>query len=182
MAFATYEIYNLLAEKVIATLAADTVLASGGALEVKLWEQEFRDDAASFSDNELPAVSAAVVHSGGEVVEWKSGWHTAEFTAQILVTAAGNFSSAGTYATPDAASIKARQIANRIERLCRQQNVLSKQFTAAPDALEGGIAKTLKVLSVTTTAFGGEVEGTNILRGAALIVVEFSVNFNPVID
>jgi hypothetical protein len=182
MAFTTDDVYNILAEKVIATLAADAKLGSGGALVVATWEQGFRENAASFNDNELPAVSVQVGPVGEELVEHKSGWHSKEFAASILATTAGKFNTAGTYATPDAAEVEALQYAARIERVLWQQNDYSKQLTAAPDATEGGITKSLKIVGVTTEAGAGEVEGTNILRGYVFVLFAFTINFTPVLD
>ena len=56
-AFQSDDYYNVIAEHVLETLQADSKLADAGALDVKTWEQELREDAGDFNSNELPAVS-----------------------------------------------------------------------------------------------------------------------------
>ena len=59
-AFSSDDTYNVIAEHVIEALQADAKLGSGGALAIKKWEQELRESAGDYNENELPAVAVTV--------------------------------------------------------------------------------------------------------------------------
>ena len=104
---------NVVADHIIQTLQADPELASGGSLEIKKWEQEIREDAASFNDIDLPAVSAAAAETH-ETLDGFGGRMSVEFPCQVIVTTAGG--------TEIDVAQEAKRIGSRVVRAVRQQD------------------------------------------------------------
>ena len=86
-AFNSDDTYNVIAEHVIESLQADARLGTGGALAIKKWEQELREDAGVYNVNELPAVAVTVDLSGQ--AEASTGQDRATYMALVLVCVTG---------------------------------------------------------------------------------------------
>ena len=62
--YETDDTFNVIEEHIKQALQADTKFASGGALEIKTFEEEHREDVGTYGEHELPAISIEVNISG----------------------------------------------------------------------------------------------------------------------
>ena len=162
---------NVVADHIIQTLTLDAELGSGGSLEIKNWEQEIREDAASFSDYELPAVSATTTGTAEEL-EGFGGRMTVEFQCAVVVTTAGGKEA-------DVAQ-EAKRIGSRVVRAVRQQEMPAKEFAGLPADLEGAIAGDLQVSEPRMVADSGTVNSN--LRGSAVITFNITIEIIMPVD
>jgi hypothetical protein len=169
--FQTDDYYNVVAEHVLEALQADAKLGTSGALEVKTWEQELREDAGDFNANELPAVSVTCDLSGVEV----TGTHSIrkQFSVTIWVVTDG--------ARMQVAAQTVKAYAARIERCMNQQDAESKQLSDVTTDLLESDGGSVQVAPVGTVIGGGPVEG-NHLRGVAVLSYAVSIDFTVTID
>lgn len=170
-AFQTDDYYNVVAEHVIEALQADTKLADAGALDVKTWEQELRDDAGSFNANELPAISVTCDLSSVEVTGTQEIRKLFAVTVWVVTDGARQQNAAQ--------AVKA--YAARVERVMNQQDAESKQLSDVTTDLLESIAGSVQVAPVGTAIGGGPVEG-NRLRGVAVLSFAVSIDFTVTID
>ncbi len=168
MSFDTDDTYNVIAAHVILALQADTKLGSGGTtLKVKTWEQELREDAGEYNDNELPAVAVTVNLSGQEVVTIGDRLEDGFIALIMVYTAGGQLRTAIQYV---------KRIAARIERVMQQQHLPLKQLSSLPSALAGGEPGSVEVAIQGTQVGGGDVDSKP--RGVAAISVGIKVEIN----
>ena len=171
-AFSTWDYYNVIPEHFIEALQTDSVIGSGGADEVKTWEQERREDPSEYNDHELPAVAVEVTSTSQEVGEL-SGHCVLSVGVLVLVTT-GGFSDRQTVMQT------AKRIQVRIERNLRQQNRTAKQISDLPTDIEGAVANGIKIRTIATESDGGAIN--NVMRGVAGIASEITIDFTPTID
>ena len=170
-AFVTDDYYNVLAEHVLEALQADVKLADAGALDVKTWEQELREDAGEFNSNELPSVSVAVDLSTVEVTGTQQIRRQFAVTIWVVTDGARQKNAAQT--------VKA--YAARIERAMNQQDAESKQLSDVTADMLEAISGSVQVAPVGTAIGGGPVDG-NRLRGVAVMSFAVSIDFTVTID
>ena len=166
-AFSNDDTYNVVAEHVIEALQLDTKLGSGGALEIKLWEQELREDAASYNDNELPAIAVAVRIGGEDVISIGDRLEDGFIATIMTITGGGRLREIVQ---------EAKRIAARVERVMRQQHLPDKQLNDLPADLDGGVTGSVEVSNPSTEADGGEVDDS--LRGVAVTTVSIAVEID----
>ena len=170
-AFQTDDYYNVIAEHVLETLQADAKLADLGALDVKTWEQELREDAGQFNANELPAVSVTCDLSSQDEAAIAEDRRVYAVTIWVVTDGARMQNAAQT--------VKA--YAARIERVMQQQHAVSKQLTDVTTDLLDSVAGSVTVTSLGTAIGGGPVEG-NRLRGVAVMSFAVNIDFPITID
>ena len=138
------DLYNIAAEFVIKALKEDTAMGSGGSYEVNTWEQEHREDYASYFDYQLPAVSAEAILSS-QTVEQISGEIQVGILGTVVVTREAR----------DLPTLKSdlAEHSTRIERMLTQQNLPTRQMARMPEVISGADGGTLavNVLDVETT-------------------------------
>lgn len=169
-AFSTDDYYNVLAEHVIEALQADTKLDDAGALDVALWELEFREHAGLYNANELPVV-AVTVDGAGESTE-QIGSIRRSYEVSIWVVTDGG--------RKDETEKTVKAFAARIERVMGQQGDPTKQLADVPTDLLEAQAGSVIVTHTSTEIGGGAVEGN--LRGAAVLGFGVTVDFTLVFD
>tara|TARA_Y100000310_G_scaffold297406_1_gene330387 strand:+ start:2371 stop:2904 length:534 start_codon:yes stop_codon:yes gene_type:complete len=167
-AFNSDDTFNVIEEHIKQTLAADTKFAAGGTLEIKTFEQEHREDASSYGENELPAISIEVgVQSQeevaiGDLVEY-------QYLAHILIVTTGG-------QTQKLLQTELKYYAARATRILQQQHYPTKQLTSIADDLDGADAQGTKVVVQSATVNVGATErNPNVLRGLAEIFAVVSV-------
>ena len=168
-AFNSWDVYNVLPEHWIEVLRGDAVLGSGGALEVKTWEDYIRENVGEYNDNELPAIGVHVYHGDQEFLPL-SKWRQVQYIAVVYCTTRG-------YADINLALREARQIAVRVERVAVQQSRPNKQIGDVTDDLEGGLVDSIKVRGAATSS--DAVELATQTRGAAEVLIGFGVDYTP---
>tara|TARA_R110000824_G_scaffold152470_1_gene323702 strand:+ start:22850 stop:23368 length:519 start_codon:yes stop_codon:yes gene_type:complete len=170
-AFQSDDYYNVIAEHVLETLQADSKLADAGALDVKTWEQELREDAGDFNSNELPAVSVTCDLSSVEDTGTQQFRRHFAVTVWIVTDGARMQNAAQTV----------KSFAARVERSMNQQEAETKQLSDVTADLLESISGSVQVTPVGTVIGGGPVEGNN-LRGVAVLSFAVAVDFTVVID
>jgi len=169
-AFQTDDYYNVIAEHVIETLKLDAKLADSGALDVKLWEQEFREDAGEYNTNELPAV--AVTCDLSQQAEASVAEDRRVYVVTVWVITDGGRK------TNVEKSVKA--YAARIERVMQQQHAGSKQLNDVTTDLLESVAGSVVVTPLGSAIGGGPVGES--LRGVAVLTFGVSIDFTITID
>lgn len=174
-AFDNDDTYNVIAEHVLEALQADAKLGTDGDLEIATWEQELREHAGMYNDNELPAV-AATIHLGSQEVVTLGDRLENGFGGLIMVYTTGG-------QLRDTVQL-AKRIAARIERVMQQQHLPDKQLSDLPTDLDGGEPGSVVVAIQGTQIGGGNVpigetedDGT-VLRGVAAINIGINVEIN----
>ena len=170
-AFQTDDNYNVVAEHVIEALQADTKLAAAGPLEIKTWEQEFRDSAAAFNANELPAVAVSCDLSGQDEASTEEDRRL--YVATVWVVTGGE------RLKNMLQTVKA--YAARIERVMQQQHADTKQLSDVTTDLLEAVGGSV-VVTILSTAIGGGAVENNPLRGVAVMTFGVSIDFTITID
>jgi hypothetical protein len=165
--FNSDDTFNVIEDHIKQTLEADTKFASGGALEIKTFEQEHRDDIASYVSNQLPAISIEVAVQTledvaiGDLVEYGYLAH------MLLITEGGQ--------TIALAKQDAKYYAARAVRVLQQQHYPDKQLTDLPSDLDGGEAGAVRVIVTSATVDVDSERNPNALRGLAEIFAVVTV-------
>ena len=158
---------NVIEDHLIQALQADAKLGASGALEIKTWEQEHRDDISSYMENQLPAVSVEVgIQPPQDITIGDHVEYTYPATL-LLVMTGGNLST-------QRKDLKYRLA--RIVRVLQQQHYPSKQLVSLPDDLDGADPQGVQVVVESVFAAMGESErNPNVLRGFAEIAARVHV-------
>lgn len=170
-AFESDDYLNVAADHIIQTLQLDAELGGGGSLEIKKWEPEIREDAGSFNDIDLPAVSAACFGVAEELTGF-GGRMRSTFQCSVIVTTAGG-DETGT-------AQEAKRIAMRVARLLRQQQGPNKEYVGLPADLEGAIAGDLETSDPAVAA--GSATVRDRLRGSAVITFNITLEIIMPVD
>ena len=162
--------FNVIEDHIQQTLAADTKFASGGSLEINLFEEEHREDVATYTETQLPAISIEVNISGTPTDPTADQAEYA-YLASIIITVGGG----------EVAQLRERSkyFGARAVRILQQQHDPDEQLKNLPADLDGGEIGAVIVLVQSVEVFVGEVgNNTNVLRGQVLIFAVVSVTFN----
>ncbi len=159
--------YNVIAEHVIEALQADSKLGSGGALAIKKWEQELREDAGDYNENELPAIAVTVDLS--EQDEVRVDQDRTVFLALIMI-----YTSGGRAIT---VRKNIKYYAARVERVMQQQHYTSKQLSSVTADLADAQAGSVIVEKRDTALVSGSIEEAGGLRGIAALTFAISIDF-----
>ena len=166
-AFNSDDIYNVIAEHIIEALQADSKLGTGGTLSIKKWEQELREDAGDYNENELPAVAITVDLS--EQDEQTNDQDRVVYLALIMVYIQG-----GRLITT-AKNIK--YYAARVERVMQQQHYTAKQLSDVTADLVDAQAGSVVVTKRDTAIGSGAIGDSQSLRGVAALSFAVSIDF-----
>jgi hypothetical protein len=170
-AFQTDDYYNVIAEHVIEALQADAKLTDSGTLDVKVWEQEFREDAGEYNANELPAVAVSCDLSSQDEANTQTDRRLYAVTVWVITK--------GSRLQNATQEVKA--YAARIERCMQQQHATAKQLSDVTTDLLEAVSGSVVVQSLGTAIGGGAVEDST-LRGVAVLTFGVSIDFNLTID
>lgn len=169
-AFQTDDYYNVIAEHVIEALKLDAKLTDSGALDVKMWEQEFREHAGEYNTNELPAVAVSCDLSSHDEASLAEDRRVFVVTVWVVTD--------GGRKTNVEKSVKA--LAARIERAMQQQHAGTKQLNDVTTDLLDSVGGSVVVAPLGTAIGGGPVGET--LRGVAVLTFGVSIDFTIIID
>ena len=166
-AFNSDDTYNVIAEHVIEALQADAKFGSGGALAIKKWEQELRESAGDYNENELPAVAVTVDLSTQD--EIRQDQDRTVYMALVMLYAAG-----GRLLTVQK---NVKYYAARIERVMQQQYYTAKQLASVTADLADAVSGSVVVEKVTTEIGAGAFGESQTPRGVAALGFAISIDF-----
>lgn len=161
--------FNVIEEHIQQALVADSKLAAAGALEIKLWEEEHREDVGTYAEHQLPACSIEVGISGTPTIE-TLGQLEYPYLAHIVVVAGGGNST----------QVKktAKYYAARFVRVLQQQHRSSLQLAGLPADLSGAETGGVQVVVQSAQVLVGATErNLNVLRGLVEIFALVSVAY-----
>lgn len=159
------DIYMVLADKINQTLALETIFASGGDLEIKTFEEELREDAGEYGENELPAIATACDLADRD--EENIAQDVIYFTALVMCYTKG--------ARLQNAKKEAKRIAANVERSMEQQSQSDKQLTTATADMDNAQAGSVTVERVSAAIAAGEIESS--MRGVAALAFRIGIVF-----
>jgi hypothetical protein len=163
----SWDVYNVTATHILTTLQGDAELGAGGSLEIVTWEQELRESADAYQDNELPAVAVSVDFSGEELVTIGDRMEFGYLATVMVTTTSGQLQDM---------MEQAKQIAARAERVLRQQHLPILQLSDLPADIDGADPGSVMV-AIQSTQFGGGLVA-NKLRGAGVILAGIAIDID----
>lgn len=163
--YSSDDIYMVLADHINQTIVAETIFASGGALEIKTSEEELRADAGEYGLNELPAIAVACDLSDAD--EENIAQDIVYFTALVMIYTKG--------ARLQNAKKEAKRYAANIERVMEQQGQSDKQLTTVTGDMDNAQSGSVTVERVASAIAAAEVEAS--MRGVAAMAFRVGIVF-----
>jgi|TARA_Y100000310_G_scaffold331632_1_gene405562 hypothetical protein len=166
---------NVVEEHATHALQADGDLGTSGALEIQTWDEELREDAAQYTDQQLPAI---VVNCQSMVPDFDA--EEEGVPDGISITFPIQVWWIGTAADRQRRVLKAKESLARIVRVLMQQHLTSKQLQLStgeklPASLEWGVGGSVTVRVTGADFDDGEVSSQ--FRAVGLVEADITISF-----
>lgn len=168
--YASDNTFNVIEDHVIRALQGDADLGTGGALQVATWEQELRDHAGEYRENELPVIAVTCLGLGGQDLTTVPNGLEIDFPVVVWVVS--------TAAAKIRRTQKIKEFAARVVRVLLQQHLTTQQLDNLPAALEWAESGSVTVRLAEVGFEAGTVERQgNVFRAVAAVSAIITVSF-----